>query len=251
MNLHEQNKINSTSRRTVVKGAAWSVPVIAAAIAAPIASASDPVCVVPVGNSLKFNATTYSVPGGWDGIFTGASSGVTDEPMMKTSNLRNVTSTTSVTNDGAINYAPGEFTVTYWLDAWSDLAAGEMVFTDFTNHSSTEWTLVSSPIIQAASGYWNWEITLTYNLALLVGQTTTNISFERIANIPRPFYTGKDEAGKTVQAYIRDAGSITTEFCNETQELQIGWLVDADGKNFWLGQDPAPYTEVWGLAQLT
>lgn len=31
---------NSTSRRAVVKGAAWSVPVIAAAVAAPAASAS-------------------------------------------------------------------------------------------------------------------------------------------------------------------------------------------------------------------
>lgn len=42
-------------RRTVVKGAAWSVPVLAAAVAAPLAAASTPPC-IPTEDAPLYNA---------------------------------------------------------------------------------------------------------------------------------------------------------------------------------------------------
>lgn len=44
--MSESNAKSTVDRRTIVKGAAWSVPVIAAAIAAPAAAASAPSAVV-------------------------------------------------------------------------------------------------------------------------------------------------------------------------------------------------------------
>ncbi|GAB3634000.1 hypothetical protein GCM10027421_33530 [Microbacterium shaanxiense] len=40
MSVPEQSHLSEPSRRTVMKGAAWSVPVIAAAVATPLAAAS-------------------------------------------------------------------------------------------------------------------------------------------------------------------------------------------------------------------
>lgn len=42
--LDMTEKTNGIDRRTILKGAAWSAPVLAAAVAAPIAAASTPVC---------------------------------------------------------------------------------------------------------------------------------------------------------------------------------------------------------------
>lgn len=82
--LLNENK-NETTRRNVVKGAAWSVPVIAAAVAAPAASASlaeacvnGPASVLALGwtstgtlNSNWAGATTT----GWIGMFSGSAGG--------------------------------------------------------------------------------------------------------------------------------------------------------------------------------
>lgn len=55
MNTDGGNVAKSTSRRTIVKGAAWSIPVVAAAVAAPLAAAS-------VNNaSLSFTNSTTSL----------------------------------------------------------------------------------------------------------------------------------------------------------------------------------------------
>lgn len=52
------------SRRTVVKGAAWSVPVIAVAIATPLAAASQPV--QPLKRRLTFNTKRAFDTNPWD-----------------------------------------------------------------------------------------------------------------------------------------------------------------------------------------
>ncbi|MDQ0642371.1 hypothetical protein [Microbacterium murale] len=40
MSMHDDLPLSGPSRRTVVKGAAWSVPIVAAAVATPLAAAS-------------------------------------------------------------------------------------------------------------------------------------------------------------------------------------------------------------------
>ncbi|GAB3630725.1 hypothetical protein GCM10027421_00780 [Microbacterium shaanxiense] len=56
--MTEEIQTKGISRRTVVKGAAWSVPVIAAAVATPLASASTALDLTIVGNcSGSFNAS--------------------------------------------------------------------------------------------------------------------------------------------------------------------------------------------------
>lgn len=47
-------------RRDIIKGAAWSVPIIAAAIATPLASASEP---EPSQNRIRFTNVTATVGG--------------------------------------------------------------------------------------------------------------------------------------------------------------------------------------------
>lgn len=56
-NVSLNESFNSPTRRKIVKGAAWSVPVIAAAIAAPAASAS---VVAPVRERFDFQGSTSS-----------------------------------------------------------------------------------------------------------------------------------------------------------------------------------------------
>lgn len=60
---------NDVGRRTVLKGAAWSLPVIAAAVAAPLASASPLVC---TPYTVKWNSNEYVRHSATSGTFTNA-----------------------------------------------------------------------------------------------------------------------------------------------------------------------------------
>ncbi|WP_411730831.1 hypothetical protein [Paeniglutamicibacter sp.] len=119
--LHDTNcavESSSAERRTIIKGAVWSLPVTSLAVAAPSAAAGLPARVVPAGNNLQFNPTNYSIPGVWDTTCL-------CEPMMNASNKRDVTTTTCISYIGALNFLPGEFTVSYRVGGWFDLRAGK------------------------------------------------------------------------------------------------------------------------------
>jgi hypothetical protein len=59
--MQENPRADGFSRRTVVKGAAWSVPVIAAAVATPLAAASTP---TPAAATFWATGATVSVVSG-------------------------------------------------------------------------------------------------------------------------------------------------------------------------------------------
>lgn len=58
--MQENTRSDGLSRRTVVKGAAWSVPVVAAAVAVPLAAASTP---APAATFWATGATVSVVSG--------------------------------------------------------------------------------------------------------------------------------------------------------------------------------------------
>lgn len=58
--MQENTRTDGLSRRTVVKGAAWSVPVVAAAVALPLAAASTP---TPAATFWATGATVSVVSG--------------------------------------------------------------------------------------------------------------------------------------------------------------------------------------------
>ncbi len=58
--MQENTRTDGLSRRTVVKGAAWSVPVVAAAVAVPLAAASTP---TPAATFWATGATVSVVSG--------------------------------------------------------------------------------------------------------------------------------------------------------------------------------------------
>lgn len=51
--------MSEVSRRSALKGAAWSVPVIAAAVASPIAAASGPGALINLVAGLRFSQEMY------------------------------------------------------------------------------------------------------------------------------------------------------------------------------------------------
>src|SRR5690606_38547626 len=64
--MHDENKApRQVERRTILKGAAWSAPVIAAAIAAPMAAASDNQARIRIYGDCLLNALDVKVGQGF------------------------------------------------------------------------------------------------------------------------------------------------------------------------------------------
>lgn len=105
----EQKVDPKISRRTIAKGAAWSLPVIATAVAAPSASAS-PVCAPCLGaNVVSAGATIATVSGNKGNVvIAGAFSALaTACTGLITAGIATINSATLTTNHGSYNTTTG------------------------------------------------------------------------------------------------------------------------------------------------
>lgn len=141
------------ARRTIIKGAAWSVPVVAAAIATPLAAAS----VTPPANSANVQVPT-GVPAG---------------------NFEDITITGRLTGQGAPVNAPlPEGTVVTFTasdpDAVISVAASSGI-ADITGPDGGVWTVVLAPGVTTASATVAFDrpVTITVIVSLPGGATST------------------------------------------------------------------------------
>lgn len=141
------------TRRNVVKGAAWSIPVIAAAVATPLAAAS----VTPPANSANVQVPT-GVPAG---------------------NFEDITITGRLTGQGAPVNAPlpdGTVVTFTASDPGAVISvAGSAGIADIVGPSGGVWTVVLSPGVTTVSATVAFDrpVTITVIVALPGGATST------------------------------------------------------------------------------
>ncbi len=88
--------MSELDRRTVVRGAVWAVPVIAVAVAAPLAAASDPAPPTEVKDRIAFTNATATVGSRPNSIYVNTKIRVTDGPAP----VEQLMLTVSISRDG-------------------------------------------------------------------------------------------------------------------------------------------------------
>lgn len=180
-------------RRVILKGAAWSVPVIAAATAAPFASASDPVC-TPVNASLRTTFSNVTVaPGGTPFQYVPttpvASYNSRSHHWNQTSNIN---TTASLRNQGPDTIPASTIT---WYVSFSSVpgrlgGSSPYQALGLPSPLPTGWTLVASEETQSLSpeGIYvrSYDHMLAYSLPLAPGQSAPSLTLTAVRSNPRP-----------------------------------------------------------------
>ncbi|QHC69274.1 hypothetical protein [Rathayibacter sp. VKM Ac-2801] len=148
---------DSTSRRTIVHGAAWSVPIVAAAIAAPLAAAST----VPTDPQVDLATVVRRPTESPNGAVAGSGQHA-GEPMYK--GYRDLTFVTTYRNDGP-DTVPAGAVIGFGLafaGYWDSLAVQEnpasIPLTDLGIDTSATVPLEEDPSVQVHVKWWSQRV---------------------------------------------------------------------------------------------
>lgn len=182
----------ASKRRTILKTAVWSVPIIATAIAVPAHAASR--C-TPVPNNVTQTFTNVTRPSGpWTNPTSTSFGGRVD----LAASTANVTSTVTFTNSAPVAIPAGTLSVRVALWSNPGLATpGTSTPSSALGLPSplpTGWILDSSYIAQGTASNGSVEIrqynhVLRYTLALPAGAAAPSLALTAVATVPRPSAT--------------------------------------------------------------